>query len=111
MFGHKVVTKSFARSLRATLRLFRSAAHAKVHVPLSETYRYEEHVAGHVYQIEVLPVADSRWRAQIVRRPGMPTSMMPFYGTTPEQAARELGRWLVLVYNGSGSRNGPRTGP
>jgi hypothetical protein len=33
--------------------------------------------------------------------PGMPTSMMPFYGTTPEQAAQQLSRWLSVVYNGS----------
>jgi hypothetical protein len=89
--------------------LFRPTAHAKVHLPLAVTYHYEEHVAGRIYQIEVLPVAESRWRAQIVRLPGMPASMMPFYGSTPEQAAQELGRWLALVYNGVGSRNGQRS--
>jgi hypothetical protein len=31
----------------------------------------------------------------------MPTAMMPFYGSTPEEAARELSRWLSLVYNGT----------
>jgi hypothetical protein len=72
------------------------------------THRYEEHIAGHTYLIEVLPVSDSRWRAQIVRLPGMPASMMPFYGATPEQAAQELGRWLTLVYKGSGSRGSTR---
>lgn len=38
-----------------------------------------------------------RWRAQIVRRPGIQTSLMPFYGKTPEDAARELSNWLSLV--------------
>jgi hypothetical protein len=76
--------------------------------PLAVTHHYEELIAGRTYQIEVLPVSDSRWRAQIVRLPGMPTSMMPFYGATPEQAARELGRWLALVYNGSGGRSSAR---
>ena len=75
---------------------------------LAVTHHYEEHIAGRTYQIEVLLVSESRWRAQIVRRPGMPTSMMPFYGATPEEAARELGRWLALVYNGSGGWSGPR---
>jgi hypothetical protein len=62
-------------------------------------HRYEEHIAGRTYHIEVQEVSDSRWRAQIVRRPGLPTSMMPFYGTTPEEAAKHLSRWLTLVYN------------
>jgi hypothetical protein len=43
-------------------------------------------------------VSESRWRAQIARRPGMPTSLMPFYGQTPDEAARELSKWLSLVY-------------
>lgn len=61
---------------------------------------FEEHIAGRTYRIEVLPVSATRWRAQIARLPGMPTSLMPFYGPTPEQAAQELSRWLALVYNG-----------
>ena len=59
-------------------------------------HHYEENIAGRTYQIEVSPVSASRWRAQIARRPGMPTSLMPFYGTTPEEAARELSKWLSL---------------
>ena len=65
------------------------------------THNYEERIAGRTYHIEVLAVSQSRWRAQIARLPGMPTSMMPFYGATPEEAARELSRWLALVYNGT----------
>ena len=60
-------------------------------------HRYEHHVAGRTYLIEVSAVSTSRWRAQIARRPGMPTSLMPFYGKTPEEAAHELGKWLSLV--------------
>jgi hypothetical protein len=63
-------------------------------------HRYEEHIAGRTYLIEVRPITESRWRAQIARLPGMPTALMPFYGPTPEDAARELSRWLSLVYNG-----------
>ncbi|MEW6321293.1 MAG: hypothetical protein AB1635_09400 [Acidobacteriota bacterium] len=63
-------------------------------------HRYEERIAGRTYLIEVSPVAEARWRAQIVRLPGMPTAMMPFYGATPEAAAQELSRWLTLVYKG-----------
>jgi hypothetical protein len=64
------------------------------HVPIQ---LFEEHIAGRTYQIEVSPVSAERWRAQIVRRPGIQTSLMPFYGKTPEDAARELSNWLSLV--------------
>lgn len=60
-------------------------------------HRFEHSIAGRTYEIEVLPVSATRWRAQIARRPGMPTSLMPFYGATPEAAALELANWLSLV--------------
>ena len=60
-------------------------------------HRYEELIAGRTYFIEVSEVSTARWRAQIARRPGMPTSLMPFYGQTPEEAAQELSKWLCLV--------------
>lgn len=59
--------------------------------------RYERSIAGRTYVIEVSPVTTSRWRAQIARLPGMPTSLMPFYGATPEEAAHALTTWLSLV--------------
>lgn len=65
-------------------------------------HRYEEHIAGRTYLIEVSPVSQTRWRAQIARLPGMPTALMPFYGQTPEEAAAELRQWLLLLYNGAG---------
>jgi hypothetical protein len=60
-------------------------------------HHYEEIIAGRTYLIEVSPVTASRWRAQIARRPGMPTSLMPFYGQTPDEAAQLLSKWLSLV--------------
>jgi hypothetical protein len=60
-------------------------------------HRYEELIAGRKYLIEVSEVSAERWRAQIARRPGMSTSLMPFYGQTPEEAAHELSKWLSLV--------------
>jgi hypothetical protein len=60
-------------------------------------HRYEEVIAGRKYLIEVSEVSAERWRAQIARRPGMSTSLMPFYGQTPEEAAHELSKWLSLV--------------
>ncbi len=60
-------------------------------------HRFEETIGGRAYEIEVTPVSD-RWRAQLRRRPGMPTAMMPFYGTTPAEAARQLADWLSLAH-------------
>jgi hypothetical protein len=60
-------------------------------------HRYEEQIAGRTYLIEVSPVDATRWRATIARRPGMPTSMMPFYGQSPDEAAQQLSKWLLLV--------------
>ena len=59
-------------------------------------HRYEETIGGRTYYIEVTPVSN-RWRAQIQRIPGMTTALMPFYGTTPDEAARQLSQWLTLA--------------
>jgi hypothetical protein len=59
-------------------------------------HRFEETIGGRTYQIEVTPVSN-RWRAQIRRVPGMPTALMPFYGQTPDEAARQLSQWLTLA--------------
>lgn len=63
-------------------------------------HRFRKEIAGRTYLIEVSPVERSRWRAQIARRPGMPTALMPFYGPTPEEAADQLGEWLALAAGG-----------
>jgi hypothetical protein len=68
-------------------------------------HRFEETIGGRAYQIEVTPVND-RWRAQIRRTPGMPTALMPFYGPTPDEAARQLSRWLALAHR----RHAPQAG-
>jgi len=57
-------------------------------------HRFERIINGRSYLIEVTWVADKRWRAAIVRLPGIPTAMMPFYGETPDQAAANLTTWL-----------------
>lgn len=56
--------------------------------------RFHETINGRAYTIEVLPIAENRWRAEIARRPGAPTALMPFYGPTPDEAARQLTGWL-----------------
>jgi hypothetical protein len=61
-------------------------------------HRYEESIGGRLYLIEVVPVSKDRWRASIVRIPGAPTALMPFYGPTPEEAARHLSEWLTRTH-------------
>jgi hypothetical protein len=63
-------------------------------------HRFEETIGGRAYLIEVMPVSN-RWRAQLLRAPGVPTAMMPFYGPTPDEAARQLTDWLSLAYRRS----------
>ena len=62
------------------------------------THRFEETIGGRAYLIEVMHVSD-RWRAQLLRSPGVPTAMMPFYGPTPDEAARQLTEWLTLAHS------------
>jgi len=61
-------------------------------------HRFEELIAGHRYLIEVSPVSDQRFRAHIVRIPGVPTALMPFYGSTPNEAAQSLCNWLTRAH-------------
>jgi len=95
--------------LRADLRLFRGVSvvesSLRRHPPRHDSspiahpvdiHRYEEEIAGRTYHIEVHAVSDEQWRAKLARRPGMPTALMPFYGPTPDLAARELANWLTL---------------
>lgn len=60
-------------------------------------HRFEEHINGRDYLIEVSRVTISKWRAQLVRRRGEPTALMPFYGATPDEAAQQLSAWLNLA--------------
>ena len=61
-------------------------------------HRFEKVIAGHPYLIEVARVTEHRWRAYIVRVPGVPTALMPFYGETPDEAAGHLSDWLTRAH-------------
>jgi hypothetical protein len=65
---------------------------------IATVHRFEESIAGRPYLIEVAAVAKDRWRAYIVRLPGVPTALMPFYGATPDEAARQLCQWLTRAH-------------
>ncbi len=60
--------------------------------------RFQEIIGGRVYNIEASRVRDDRWRAQIARHPGTPTALMPFYGETADEAARQLFDWLARAH-------------
>ena len=64
----------------------------------SDVHRFEESIAGRLYLIEVKNVEIDRWRAYIVRLPGVPTALMPFYGRTPVEAAHLLCEWLTRAH-------------
>ena len=88
--------------LRTSLRLFRYALSVEsllLRVSIFQKkyivrHRLERTIAGRPFVIEVTWVAEKRWRAHIVRIPGVPTAMMPFYGETPDEAATHLSEWL-----------------
>ncbi len=61
-------------------------------------HRFEESIAGHPYLIEVSALTKDRWRAYLIRIPGVPTALMPFYGRTPDEAAEKLRRWLTRAH-------------
>ncbi len=63
-----------------------------------DVQRFEKVIGGQIYVIETAPVRADRWRAQIARRPGVPSALMPFYGSTPLEAAAMLTRWLALAH-------------
>jgi len=85
----------------ATLRTIQRAP--KLHIRhsinvIADVHRFEESIAGRLYHIEVKAVSKDRWSACIMRVPGMPTALMPFYGPTPDEAARQLSEWLTRAY-------------
>jgi len=66
-------------------------------------HRFEESIGGRPYLIEVAAVSPDRWRAYIVRIPGVPTALMPFYGRTPDEAAHNLSAWLARAHAQAGT--------
>ena len=87
-------------ALQTTTQLFATPVTSAVH-------RFEESIAGRPYLIEVSAVSKDRWRAYIVRIPGIPTALMPFYGSTPVEAARLLCDWLTRAHARASAPSGP----
>jgi hypothetical protein len=86
-------------ALSRSASLDRRAHQRKIHSSVtSAVHRFEESIAGRDYLIEVANVSKDRWRAYIVRIPGVPTALMPFYGRTPADAAHQLCEWLTRAH-------------
>lgn len=94
---HSVDAPSTLLSLERRLQAARILAHSVVTAAHVNQHRYEETINGRAYLIEVSAVGRDRWRAQIARKPGGSGALMPFYGTTPDEAAGQLSRWLLLA--------------
>ena len=60
-------------------------------------HRFDRTINGRAYLIEVSNVGHDKWRAQIKRTPGGSGALMPFYGRTPDEAAGQLSRWLMIA--------------
>ena len=90
-------SRPLSLELLSPTRKINSLHRSRLHTLDVIIHRFEETIGGRAYHIEVTPVKD-RWRAQICRLPGMPTAVMPFYGQTPDEAARQLTEWLALAY-------------
>jgi hypothetical protein len=80
-----------------------SQTHAAASTVSIAVRRFEEFIGGHPYLIEVAAVATDRWRARIVRIPGVPTALMPFYGPTPGEATNRLRQWLTRAHEHASS--------
>ncbi len=61
--------------------------------------RFEESIAGRAYLFEVSAVDPDRFRASIVKAPGVPTALMPFYGPTADAAIQQLREWLTRAHS------------
>jgi hypothetical protein len=88
-------------AVRRSVELSRShktKTHSLPTIVTAALHRFEESIAGRPYLIEVAAVSEDRWRAYIVRIPGVPTALMPFYGSTPGEAARLLCDWLTRAH-------------
>jgi hypothetical protein len=73
---------------------------------IDDVHRFQEFIGGRSYLIEVQAVTSDRWRAQIVRIPGVPTALMPFYGRTPAEAAHLLSDWLARAHQQAANPGG-----
>jgi hypothetical protein len=84
--------------LRQEARLHAPSTHLVLPAITVNVHSFDEVINGRAYHIDVLPVGVGKWRAQLSRIPGGSAATMPFYGSTPDEAAGQLSRWLSLAH-------------
>lgn len=62
---------------------------------LTAVHRIATQINGRDYHIEVAMVDPDKWRAQVVTSYGGRTALMPFYGTSADDAAKRLSEYLT----------------
>jgi hypothetical protein len=62
----------------------------------AQPIRRMQEINGRTYTIEASPVERDRWRARLAQC-GTTNALMPFYGTTPDEAIEHLTAWLSRV--------------
>lgn len=62
----------------------------------AQPVRRMQEINGRRYAIEALQIDRLRWRARIAAS-GATNALMPFYGTTAEEAIEQLIAWLSRV--------------
>ena len=67
-------------------------------------HTYDAIINGRKYHIEVSSVGPGQWRANIKRTPGGSAALMPFYGKTPDEAAKGLSHWLSIAHGQAAAR-------
>ncbi|HEX7780353.1 MAG TPA: hypothetical protein VF424_13995 [Vicinamibacterales bacterium] len=92
--GLAAASRSLSLAARQHIIRITHASSARRAMPLN-TIRFNEIINGRPYVIEALSLGQDRWRAQLVRTSGGTTALMPFYGATPDEAARHLTDWLT----------------
>lgn len=66
-------------------------------------FAFHQKINGRDYRIEVSPVANGRWRAEVVTPYGGPTALMPFYDSSPDAARDGLTAWLSSIHRQQGT--------
>jgi hypothetical protein len=62
----------------------------------AQPIRRMQDINGKTYVVEAVPVERNRWRARLAQQ-GTTNALMPFYGTTPDEAIERLTTWLSRV--------------
>jgi len=95
------------RAVRRIVAAHNTRQHVAAAALTYDVHRFEQSIGGRDYLIEVAAVTKDRWRACIVRVPGVPTALMPFYGSTPAEAAEHLSAWLTRAHQRAATQTTP----